>query len=159
MFNDKAASVQIMAWRRRRASSLPEPKFTVLWRFMSSLTQWINISDSFTGETIIVLLLYVQNFITIRWSETEITMSVVASQLTSLTSVYWTVCSGADQRIHQSSVLLAFVRGFHRRPVNSPHKGPVTRKMFPFDDVILRNWATGHWTIDGQLFDFSRLFF
>ena len=23
-------------------------------------------------------------------------------------------------------------------PVNSPHKGPVTRKMFPFDDVIMR---------------------
>ena len=22
-------------------------------------------------------------------------------------------------------------------PVNSPHKGPVTRKMFPFDDVIM----------------------
>ena len=28
------------------------------------------------------------------------------------------------------------LQGFHRWPVNSPHKGPVTRKMFPFDDVI-----------------------
>ena len=45
--------------------------------------------------------------------------------------------SGADQRKHQSSVLLAFVRGIHRGPVNSPHKWPVTRKMFPFDDVIM----------------------
>ena len=36
----------------------------------------------------------------------------------------------------QSSASLAFVRGIHRWPVNSPHKGPVTRKMFPFDDVI-----------------------
>ena len=44
---------------------------------------------------------------------------------------------GADQRKHQSSASLAFVRGIHRRPVNSPHKGPVTRKMFPFDDVIM----------------------
>ena len=44
---------------------------------------------------------------------------------------------GADQRRHQSSVPLAFVRGIHRSPVNSPHKGPVTRKMFPFDDVIM----------------------
>ena len=44
---------------------------------------------------------------------------------------------GADQRKHQSSASLAFVRGSHRRPVNSPHKGPVTRKMFPFDDVIM----------------------
>ena len=47
-------------------------------------------------------------------------------------------CSDADQRKHQSSVSLAFVRGIHRSPVNSPHKGPVTRKMFPFDDVITR---------------------
>ena len=56
---------------------------------------------------------------------------------TSLTIVYSTVYSGADQRKHQSSVSLAFVRGIHRRPVNSPHKGPVTREMFPFDDVVL----------------------
>ena len=45
--------------------------------------------------------------------------------------------SGADQRKHQSSASLAFVRGIHRWPVNSPHKGPVTRKMFPFDDIIM----------------------
>ena len=47
------------------------------------------------------------------------------------------VCSGADRRKHQRSASLAFVRGIHRWPVNSPHKGPVTRKMFPFDDVIM----------------------
>ena len=29
------------------------------------------------------------------------------------------------------------MRGISRWPVNSPHKGPVTRKMFPFDDVIM----------------------
>ena len=50
------------------------------------------------------------------------------------------VCSGADQRKHQSSASLAFVRGIHRSPVNSAHKGPVTRKMFPFDDVIMIFW-------------------
>ena len=27
-------------------------------------------------------------------------------------------------------------------PVNSPHKGPVTRKMFPFDDVIMFDTVT-----------------
>ena len=64
-------------------------------------------------------------------------MSVVASQITNLTIVYATVYSGADQRKHQSSTSLAFVRRIHRRPVNSPHKGPVTRKMFSFDDVIM----------------------
>ena len=56
-------------------------------------------------------------------------MSVMASQITSLTivsTVYW----GAGQRKHQGSASLAFVRGFHWCPVNSSHKGPVTRKSF-----------------------------
>ena len=64
-------------------------------------------------------------------------MGTMASQITSLTIVYSTVYSDADQRKHQSSASLAFVWGFHRGPVNSPHKWPVTRKMFPFDDVIM----------------------
>ena len=63
-------------------------------------------------------------------------MGAIASQITSITIVYSTVYSGADQRKHQSSASLAFVRGIHRWPVNSPHKLPVTQKMFPFDDVI-----------------------
>ena len=37
---------------------------------------------------------------------------------------------------------LAYVRGIHRWPVDSPHKGPVTRKMFLFDDAIM-NALTG----------------
>ena len=61
----------------------------------------------------------------------------MAFQITSLTIVYSTVYSGADQRKHQSSASLAFVRGIHRWPVNSQHKGPITRKMFTFDDVIM----------------------
>ena len=67
----------------------------------------------------------------------EVIMSTMASQITSLTIVYSPVYSGGDQRKHQSSAALAFVWGIHRWPVNSPHKGPVTRKMFPFDDVIM----------------------
>ena len=67
----------------------------------------------------------------------DVIMTTIASQITSLTVVYTTVYSDADQRKHQSSASLAFVWGIHRRPVNSPHKGPVTRKMFPFDDVIM----------------------
>ena len=71
-----------------------------------------------------------------------VTMSLMASQITSLTSVYSTVYSGADQRKHQSSASLAFVWGIYRGPVNSTHKWPVTRKIFPFDDVIMwtRSW-------------------
>ena len=64
-------------------------------------------------------------------------MRTMVSKITSLTIVYSIVYSGADQRKHQSSGSLAFAWGIHRWPVNSPHKGPVTRKMFPFDDVIM----------------------
>ena len=64
-------------------------------------------------------------------------MDAIASQITSFTIVYSTVYSDADQRKHQSSASLAFVRGIYRWPVNSPHKWPITRKIFPFDDVIM----------------------
>ena len=64
-------------------------------------------------------------------------MDAIASQITSLTIVYSNVYSGEDQSKHQSSVSLAFVWGIHRGPVNSPRKWPVTRIMFPFDDVIM----------------------
>ena len=62
----------------------------------------------------------------------DVIMSAMASQITSLTIVNSMVYSGADQIRHQSSASLAFAS-----PVNSPHKGPVTRKIFIFDDVIM----------------------
>ena len=61
----------------------------------------------------------------------------MVSQITSLTIVYSTVYSGADQRKHQSSASLAFMQGIHWWPVNPPHKWPVTRKIFLFDDFIM----------------------
>ena len=73
----------------------------------------------------------------------DVTMGTTASQISSLTIVYSTVYSGTDQRKHQSSASLAFVRGIYRWPVNSPHKWPVTRKMFPFDDVIMLKHGRG----------------
>ena len=71
----------------------------------------------------------------------DLIMGAMASEITSLTIVYSTVHSDADQSKHQSSASLAFVRGIHRSP-------PVTRKMFPFDDVIMthspKNLAISH---------------
>ena len=69
-----------------------------------------------------------------HWNDVMVSM---ASQITSLTIVYSTVYSGADQTKHQSSASLAFLRGIHWWPVNSPHNEPVTRKVFPFDYVII----------------------
>ena len=67
----------------------------------------------------------------------DVIMGAMMSRITSLTIVYSTVYSGADQRKHQSSASLAFVWGIDRGPVNSSHKWPVMRKMFPFDAVIM----------------------
>ena len=64
-------------------------------------------------------------------------MSAITSQITSFTIVYSNVYLGTDQRKYQSSAPMAYVQGIHRGSVNSPHKGPVMRKMFPFDDVIM----------------------
>ena len=77
----------------------------------------------------------------------DVIMGAMASQITNLTIVYSTVYSGADQRKHQSSALLVFVCGIHWEPVNSPHKWPVTRKMFPFDDVTILRWLS--WRLFG----------
>ena len=70
------------------------------------------------------------------WHYNDVIMGPMASRIPSLTIVYSIVYSGADQRKHQSSASLAFEWGIHRSPVNSPHKWPVTRKIFPFDNII-----------------------
>ena len=67
----------------------------------------------------------------------DVIMSAMAYQITSISIVRSAVCSGAVQRKHKSSASLAFVRGIHRWPVDSPHRRPVTRKMFPFHDATM----------------------
>ena len=62
----------------------------------------------------------------------DVIMGAMASQITSPAIVYSTVYSDADQRKHQNSVSLAFVRGIHRRPVNFPHNGQKRGKFFHF---------------------------
>ena len=73
----------------------------------------------------------------------DVIMDWIASQITSLPVVCSIVYSDVNQRKHQSSASLAFVREIHRGPVNFPHKWPVTRKMFPFDDVIMEHVRRG----------------
>ena len=80
----------------------------------------------------------------------DVIMTVIACQITSLPSVYSTVYSDADQRKHQSSTSLASVWGIHQGPVNSHHKWPVTREMFPFDDVIMH---CADWSVRRLYFD------
>ena len=70
----------------------------------------------------------------------DVIMDAIVSLITSLMIVYSTIYSDADQRKHQSSASLAFVWGIQGGPVNPPHKWPVTRKIFPFDDVIMLHY-------------------
>ena len=79
------------------------------------------------------------------WHYTGIIMSAITPQITSVSIVCSVVCWGSDQIKLKNSVSLVFVRGIHRRPMNSLHKEPVTRKMFPFDNVIMK------WFINGAL--------
>ena len=80
-----------------------------------------------------------------NWTSTEVLAyitvtsktSAMASQITGFSIVYSILCSGADPWKQQRSTPLAFVRGIHRLPVDSSHKGLVTRKKFPFDDTIV----------------------
>ena len=71
----------------------------------------------------------------------DVIKSPMASQITGISIVYSTVCSGADQRKHQNSASLAFVRGTHRLPRELPTGFPSQRasdaENVPFDDVIM----------------------
>ena len=92
----------------------------------------------FMGDTLNHILHNWQDVsLMIRHHNNDVITNAMASHITNLTIVYSSIYSGADQRNRQSSASLAFVRGIYQWPVNSPHKGPVMRKMFPFDDVIM----------------------
>ena len=72
----------------------------------------------------------------------DVIRSAMAFLIPGVSFVCSIICFGADQRKHQSSTSLAFLRGNLRWPMDSPHKRPVTRKMFPFNDVIMMAWNT-----------------
>ena len=78
--------------------------------------RWLNVSPTY-----LVVWLYVRGVI---YHYSDVLMSVMASQITGVSIVCSTVYSGADQ----TSKL---------RVTGLCHKGPVTRKTLPFDDVIM----------------------
>ena len=138
--------------------------FSLIWVWMNSCVNrqpwgwWFETpSHPFwrhsNGEGMFEYFQSVKPWLSMTYHYDDVIMDKMASQITSLTIVYSAVYSGADQRKHQSSASLAFVRGIHRGPVNSPHKWPVTRKMFPFDDVIMidvRGQSFGRYDLSGK---------
>ena len=99
-------------------------EWPVIWDYMTFM--WCHHNGALTWNSMVAL-----------WNYSDVRMGTMASQITRLAIVYSTVYSGADQRKHQSCASLAFVWGIHRWTVNSSHEGPLMRKMFPFDDVIM----------------------
>ena len=106
-------------WHSRRSN---------ITAFQQRITCWWFIWLFYMLQIYIYILVYHNN---------DVILSAMASQITSSTIVCSSGYSSADQRKHQSSAALAFVQRIQWRPVNSPHKGPATRKIFPFDDVII----------------------
>ena len=122
----------------------------------SLITKWYDYQAYFVAQSLVILIKikqgrhkkYISIPASIPWKPhaltsldlehySDVIMGMMASQITSVSSVYTAVCSGADQRKYQSSASLAFMRVIHRGSLNSTHKGPVTWKMFPFDNVIM----------------------
>ena len=68
----------------------------------------------------------------------DVIMTTMASEITSLTVVYSTLYSKKTSNLCVTGLCVGNSPG----PVNSPHKGPVTRKMFPFDDDIMESMET-----------------
>ena len=141
--DEKSTLVQVMAWCHQATNHYLNqcwPRSMMLYGVTEP--QWINWSVCY-----MCLYIFIPSDSTkLKGGYTgfksshydDVIMTRMASQITSLAIVYSTVYSGADQSKHQSSASLAFVWEIHRGPVNFPHKWPVTRKMFPFDDVIMR---------------------
>ena len=111
----------------------PNQRISILWCCILNLSKQSVLLSMISRDNAIACIM---NH-TMHDHYNDVIMGAIASQITRLTIVYSIVYSDADQRKHQSSASLAFVWGIHRGPVNSPHKWPVMRKMFPFDDVIM----------------------
>ena len=82
-------------------------------------------------------LMTIKRLVCVKEHYNDVIMGAVSSQITGVSIVCSIVCLGADQRKYQISASLVFVRGFQRWPRDSLHKGRITRKVFPFDDVIM----------------------
>ena len=125
------------------------------WTLVNGIQQW-PVDSTHKGKVIwwitwkaveeMVMLLVVWVSMTLKqshcnetlWHYGDVIMGTIASQITSLIWLFTQPFIQTQiKKKHQSSTSLAFVRGIHRRLVNSLHKWPVTRKMFPFDDIIM----------------------
>ena len=82
------------------------------FNFRGQILQWFHIRIGWTDgyETKAVWIVRMDDTYLV-WHCSDVLMNAMASQITGVLIVSSTVCSGADQRKHKSSVSLAFVGG------------------------------------------------
>ena len=137
--NFKSCTVEVWEWISNCVSLYYACNyFSILWLMLIYISE----RDPCTQAHVVLCTLHVISLVQdcgipmpLQWCHNECD----GSQITSISILCSTICSGADQRKHKSFASLAFVRGIHRWLVDSPHKGPVVWKMFPFDTTIM------HW--------------
>ena len=110
-----------------------------LWYFIFAISLnkllnkvvWCRFQTPWRSCITVMLLLLVIDYRCQIWSFliTNVITSAMVTQITGISIVCSTVCSGVGQRKVQSSASLIFVRGIHWWPVDSPHKEPVTWKL------------------------------
>ena len=135
-FITRAVLTLISSWGRNVIYSVLPGALRTLWE--SCIATYIACVRRNISKSIWYLFVSSQSnlYLALLSHYSAVIMGMMESQITSLSIVYSTICSGAYQRKHLSAAAMAFVRGIHRCPVNSPSKWPITPKMFPFDDVM-----------------------
>ena len=68
----------------------------------------------------------------------DVIMSAMACQITGALIAYSTGLFRCRLKKTSKLRVTGLMRGIHRWPVNSMHRRPVTRNIFPFDDVIVK---------------------
>ena len=141
--NPFARLVVLLAWDNGICEALPSCIIIMLVAFHPDARYTAPCSNKISPGALAIW--WCQEWTGSRWCTTlpgEIISGISSLAHTGCSAV----CSGTDQRNHQSSASLAFVRGIHQWLVDSPHKGPVTQKMFPFYDVIMGQWYMYQWS-------------
>ena len=126
--NTNGNVIDIWHWLRRSTNFSGTLSAGSYIRFGSVLLRWVTHR-----------LIYLLRICYDELYYSDVIMGAMASQITSLTIVYSTVCSGADQRKTSKLRVTGLCEGNSSVTGEFPHKGPVTRKMFSFDDVIMES--------------------
>ena len=121
------------------------------WGYHPGTLPSLSIHCNFLWKFVSIDEIYGSPFFGRKWHESnpevaeiDVIMTTMTSQISSLTVVYSIVYAGRSTKTSKLRVT-GLCAGNSPGPVNSPHKGPVTWKMFPFDDVIMSAFCDRSW--------------